>query len=1408
MGKTIDQRIVEMNFENKQFEKGAEQSLKTIEDLKKGLNFEGAGKGLAGITAAANKVDLSGISHGVDTVANRFSVMGAVAFTIIQDITRKVLDMGRNIANALVITPITTGFEEFELKMGSIQTIMAGTGESLETVNKYLNDLNLYADRTIYSFSDMTQNIGKFTNAGVSLDQSVNAIKGVANVAAVSGANANEASRAMYNFAQALSAGYVKLIDWKSIELANMGTVEFKQQLIDSAVAAGTLTDNLDGTYNTLVGNSLSATKGFNEALTDQWLTTDVLVNTLNRYSDASTEIGAKATAAAQDVKTFTMLMDTLKESLQSGWAYTWELLIGDFEEGKEFFTTINDILGNVIGESANARNDLLQGWKDLGGREDIVQGIYNALNGFFTLLSTIKETAAEIFPPLTAANLKTFSEKFLDLTERFKMAVENMDGLKRVFKAFFALLDIGRMVVSDVVKGLFGLSGGLSPIADKLKETTLGVADFIIGLRDGMKANGGFFKSLEPFIEQLQPYIEKIQGFYYKVKDFVDKIKEKIKSFGGIDLSGIKEFISNIDFQFKPLTTIFGVFGKALKLLWTLIKKFAPVFGSLATAAGEGFGKVLDTVQEWVQNFDVTTIFNAINGGLFAGILLAIKKFVDGGSGIFDGVADILEGVGGALETWQANLKSKTLLNIAAAIAILAISIAVIGSVDSDRVTASLGAMTVLILQLFTAMTAFSKVQSGVKGVATMTAGVVGIATALLLMSLAIKTLANLDPDGLVRGTVALIGIMFALKTVAKELSKGSSGAIKAAIALTALGVALNIIALAVFALGSMKPEKLQQGLIGISVVLAGLMVFLRAVSGTKGLLQAAAAVYILSGALVVMTGAIFLLGSMKVETLQQGLLGMAVALLGIAIAMRLMPKGMIVSAVSLVIVAEALVILAAALRIMGGMDLDQLKTAIIALGASMIIIAAGLYAMQGAIGGAAALIIASGALVILAIALKSLGQMSLKEIGLALLAIVGVLVVLAGAAALMTPIIPSLLALAGALLALGIGAALIGGGILALSIGLTALGTGGAAGISALVLALSAVIGLLPFLAIQVGKALISLIQTIADGGPLLLESIVKILLLFIDAVVTVIPPLVDAVLLLVSTLLTKLAENLPDIIQAGFDILLALLQGIADNIGEVVDTAGDIIINFLGALEEKIPELVGAGVDLVVGVIDGIAEEARTGIPRIIKSVKGLGKAIIDGVLEGIGGGIGDIISGIWNMGTTMINTLKEVLGIASPSEETEDIAGNTVLGFINGIQNYATKAYSTVSEFGDELLSKFNEVTSGLQDTIDSDMEFSPTITPIVDLNKFKAGTKEMNTTLASSNLNIGVSSVKASSIAGDLSSQQNVVNEQGNVVAQPSPIQYIQNNYSPEALSRIDIYRATKNQLKMAKGAIE
>lgn len=444
MSTSVDERVVDLRFNNAQFESAAAQSMTTLQHLDQALKLESSSKGLNALQKGLSTVSFAHMSEGIDAINKKFSAIGILGLTEIHKIADKITSVFNKTLNELTVAPVSQGFKEYELKMASVQTIMASTGESVETVNKYLEELNAYSDKTIYSFSDMTNSIGKFTNAGVDLDTAVKAIKGISNEAAVSGANANEASRAMYNFAQALSSGYVKLVDWKSIEVANMATKEFKDELLKTAAALGTVEKQADGTYRVFKTDSkgvrslskdvLTATQGFNNSLQEGWMTTEVLTKTLGKYADTTTELGKKAFAAAQDIKTYSMLMDTLKEAVGSGWSQTFEIMFGNLEEAKELWTAIGNTVGDFIERVSNARNTFLKGvlGEKFMGTDDIrrlIQG--NDLIG--KMRKALKGTSGEFKFQYEGVN--SIGDALIALAKNNGIAIdEMMEGGKSVF--------------------------------------------------------------------------------------------------------------------------------------------------------------------------------------------------------------------------------------------------------------------------------------------------------------------------------------------------------------------------------------------------------------------------------------------------------------------------------------------------------------------------------------------------------------------------------------------------------------------------------------------------------------------------------------------------------------------------------------------------------------------------------------------------------------------------------------------------------------------------------------------------------------------------------------------------------------------------------------------------------------
>ena len=400
MSKQVDERVVSMQFDNRHFESNVKTTMSTLDKLKQKLHLDGATKGLEGVDKAARKVNMTGLGTAVETVQAKFSALEVMGVTALANLTNSAVNAGKRMVSALTIDPVKTGFQEYETQMNAVQTILANTqhqGTNLSDVNNALDTLNKYADQTIYNFTEMTRNIGTFTAAGVDLQTSVDSIKGIANLAAVSGSTSQQASTAMYQLSQALAAGRVSLMDWNSVVNAGMGGKLFQDALVRTSEL-----------LKTGAKDAIAAHGSFRESLTKgEWLTTEVLTETLKQLSGAYTEadliaqgftkeqakeiseLAKTAVSAATEVKTFTQLFDVMKEAAQSGWSQTWKLIVGDFEEAKALLTPLSDFFTGFINKMSDARNRVLQialdfaaPWKAVSDKLDNVKKAIESVAG------------------------------------------------------------------------------------------------------------------------------------------------------------------------------------------------------------------------------------------------------------------------------------------------------------------------------------------------------------------------------------------------------------------------------------------------------------------------------------------------------------------------------------------------------------------------------------------------------------------------------------------------------------------------------------------------------------------------------------------------------------------------------------------------------------------------------------------------------------------------------------------------------------------------------------------------------------------------------------------------------------------------------------------------------------------
>lgn len=584
MPKTIDDTVVSIEFDNKKFEKNAKQSMSTIDKLKAKLRFKKENRLSDEFNNDVKNIDISPMETALNKFSLKCSAFEIARITGIQRIVNAAISAGTNITRQLTTVPVSTGFSEYEEKMGSVQTIMSSTGASVEEVKDALEKLNVYADKTIYSFKDMTSNIGKFTNAGVELNTAVDAIRGVSNVAAISGANTAEASRAMYNLAQSLSAGYVKLIDWKSIENANMATKGFKENLLETAAAMGKVKKNADGTYKTLKGTALTATRNFNETLQEQWLTTDVLIKTLRDYADETTEIGKKAYAAAQDVKTLSMLFDTLKEAVQSGWGTTWELIIGDFEEAKSFLSEMSDVFSGFISKMADARNYLLMGglskqsnnWKKINNAiaktgittEEFNNALIDTGKKYVSNLDNILSSSGSFDESLKKGWLnadiitetfKKFNDSLSDTTKTY--TEEQKEIIKELYKSASEQGGVVNNLISNIDK--YGETSGRENLLAGIVNIFSAIVRIVQAIGAGI--NAAFGKTNSKTIYELTDRFQKFTKSLIMNDDVFTKIARTVRG-----IATTFKFIGDViktglTFGLKVLGNLLGIVGENL---------------------------------------------------------------------------------------------------------------------------------------------------------------------------------------------------------------------------------------------------------------------------------------------------------------------------------------------------------------------------------------------------------------------------------------------------------------------------------------------------------------------------------------------------------------------------------------------------------------------------------------------------------------------------------------------------------------------------------------------------------------------------------------------------------------------------------------------------------------------------
>lgn len=1357
MSKEIDEKIVQMRFDNSNFESNVQTSLGTIGRLKQSLNFSNSSKSLENIGDAAKSVNMSPLSNAVETVKNKFSGLEVIAVTALANITNSAVNTGKRIISALTIDPIKDGLSEYELQIKSVQTIMANTGKDVKTVNKALDELNDYADLTIYNFSDMTQNAGMFTAAGLGLEDTMTAIKGIGNWAAYAGAGASDMSRATFQLGQALSSGVIRLQDWMSVEhTAGMAGEKYKEAFMETARQHGIAVDDI-----------VAANGSFRESLKDNWLTTDIFLETMQRFANDQS-----MTDAATKVKTFTDLMGTLKEALGTGWASSWRIIIGDFEEARDLWTSVSDTLTGFINKSADARNKVLNDWKDLGGRTNLIEGIKNAFEGVLSVVKPVKEAFSEVFDSISGSDLAKFTESFKNLTDKFKLSETTSNNLKRTFKGLFSIFNICKEAIVAIGKSLSPVIEFIAKLVDSFLSVTAVIGDYITAFSDAIEQSGIFKDVIGGVLKLLEPVGKAVD----KAANFVKKFFNSIKTIDASDLTSIGKAISN---AFEPVKGV----GDFIDVVFEGIGKAVQSFGP---GISEVFSKLADALSNLFTFDSASSFMDLLISGSIVKAIKSIKKVFDSvndtiesAGGITKSISGMFDTVGDTLKVWQESIKADKLIKIGKAIALLAGSLLVISLIDSDKLGSSLSAIGGLMTELMAGLAVLELIQNKIKTPAEglkslFSSGVlgnlIGLSVAILILSAAMKSLSELDWEEIGKGLVSIAGLCGILVGSAKLMSSSSKDLAKCGTNLIMFAAAIGILSLVVKSLGQIDTTSLIKGLVGVGVLCAELAAFLKTADFDKmgvlkgtGLILLATSLVILTqaveqlsglsitelvkglGSVAIMLGeivaftkligepthmistatgmliigaamnvlaiAVEKLGNLSWTEIGKGLLTMAGALLIIAGAVNIMPNNLPIISLGLTVMSVALIGLAAALNMMGGMSWEGIAKSLVTLAGSLVILAVAMNAMTGALAGAAALLIVAGALRILAPVLVAFGNMSWGQIAAGLIMLAGAFTVIGVAGLLLTPLAPTLLILGAAITLIGVGCLAAGAGITAFAAGLASLIASLSTVGSSIQDFINTLIESIPLLIQKLGEGFVKFVEVIVQNGQVITDAFVTILTSLVTAIGEVVPLIVDALLNILTQFLESIAEYSPRIVSAIAETLVSLIETLAEYTPQFVSAGVDLITGFIDGLSENIPRIADSATNLIITFLDAIS----THVPEVVDAGMQMIIELINGMANAISSNTPQLVSAMQNLINAIIDAGVAVLTGSVSTFLSK--GGELIGGLIDGIKSKVGDVVSAVgsiissckeglANIGSEFISIGSNIIDGLVSGIKS------------------------------------------------------------------------------------------------------
>lgn len=1334
---SIDDRIVNMRFNNRQFQNGVKDTLDALDRLKAGLNIEGAAKGLDGAQKAAQSV-----ADGVENISSKFGIVGALGFTAIQRLTNAAIDSGKAIGASLV-DPIVEGGRKRALNLEQARFQF----ENLKMdVVKTMSDVNYAVDGTAYSLDAAASAAAQLGASNVELGDDMRAaLRGISGVAALTGSSYEDISSV---FTKVAGQSRVMGDDLRRLEARGMNAAAVlaekfgvTEEAVRQMVSEGKVSFNDFST-------ALDEAFGPNAAKAN-----DTYVGSLSNVRSALARIGALYYEGLNDLETGQNIFN------------------GKLERQRDLFNALRPLINNV----RTMLLPLFHVWSDI---ENIANdNLIRIINGI------------DLSGP--TAVIERLAGWVRKLMLEFKMGDKSLNPLVRTLNGVKAAFSI----VWTVLKGIGGAIGGVIKTftsgfgkgSGGILGFTSAIGDWLVYADRAIKAGGFFSDTFTKVSDKLQP----VADF---MKRFGDNFRSAMKNLTGGDLaSGFKELpervaalrdrlaelisgpVAQIKSVFGGLGHYLSAFGTSVTNLFSRIGSIIGDFGGSAGASigsglasslspleaiGDGVGNaweriieifkrvrenvgitadvfrgsissIGDGVRDFIQSIDPNVAIGTLNLGIVATVATMIKNLLKPIQTLAEGgaIAPVLDGVTGALKGMQNELNASALLKVAGAIVVLAAGVGIMAMIPADRLGPAIAAITAMTTNLLAAMYTLSKITSakGFAQIPILSVSLMLLGGALVLFAIACQKFASVGWEDVAKA-MAVVGLMIGTIAIMTKTQLNPSTLAPAAAGLLLLAIALGAMSLAIRAFDSIEWDAFLGGLAKMSLTLLLVVAAMHAMP--QNLPAMAAGLLVVSASMAVLAGVLAIFSRFSPEGVATalGVLGGSLGILVIALNNMM---GTAKGAAALVVAALAINVLAGALMAFSLLSPEGVAKSLLLLGGALGIIVAAMYGMQTALPGAAALLVVAAALSMLAPVLVILGSLSLEHIGKGLLAIAGVFLVIGVAAAVMAPIVPVLVLLGAGLALMGIGALAAGQGMMLFATGLGLAAAAGATGVPVLLNLIKGLINLLPHLAKMAAQAMVAFVKAIAEAAPVIAKSVVAIVLAILDSLAVLLPEvitlvrntllqlieaarevlpelivllketlinlleaikeagpvLIDTLFTIVMALVDQLVENVPLFVKAAYDLVIGIIDGIAEKIPDVIVAGTGLVMSFIEGLGKAAVEMADAAFKIIIDFINGIADAIDENIDELIAAGQRLAQAIGDGMVKGLESApvIGNIIRGAKALGTAAINATKDALDSHSPSREFIKIGKFVGEGFrlgLLGSREQISAAYSVM------------------------------------------------------------------------------------------------------------------------------